>query len=227
MRKLLIAPIALAALIVGADRVAVAVAEHQISDQIATAYGLSAKPGVSIAGFPFLTQALTGDYQQVTISANQVQAGGATLRHLRVSFTGVHASLGQVLGHGPSTVTADHATGSATVTFATVDQRLPRGLRVKPDGSHLTLAGRVPYHGGRVPVSARVNLGVSWSGIRVTPAQLTSPGQGVPTSAYSSRLSVTVPLSALPLHLRLTSVHVTRAGLRIGASARNVYFTRA
>jgi hypothetical protein len=40
-------------------------------------------------------------------------------------------------------------------------------------------------------------------------------------------LRVVVPLSALPLHLRLTSVRVTRDGLRIGASARDIQFARA
>jgi hypothetical protein len=45
-------------------------------------------------------------------------------------------------------------------------------------------------------------------------------------SAYSSRLRVVVPLSTLPLHLHLTSVHVTPNGLRIGASARHVKFAR-
>jgi hypothetical protein len=39
-------------------------------------------------------------------------------------------------------------------------------------------------------------------------------------------LRVVVPLSTLPLHLRLTSVHVTPDGLRIGASARHVQFAR-
>jgi Flp pilus assembly protein protease CpaA len=57
MRKLLIGLIALAVLLVAADRISVAVAENQISDRLISAYGLPHKPGVTITGFPFLTQA--------------------------------------------------------------------------------------------------------------------------------------------------------------------------
>src|SRR5437660_166996 len=49
---------------------------------------------------------------------------------------------------------------------------------------------------------------------------------GLPVSAYSARLRVVVPLATLPLHLHLTSVHVTPDGLRIAASARHVQFAR-
>src|SRR5215472_8248092 len=113
MRKLLIAVVVLAVLFVAADRISVAIAENEVSDRIAAAYGLPSKPGVSIGGFPFLTQVAAGNYHQVDVFAGRVQADGATLDNLRSDFTGVHASLGQMLGHGPSTVTADRATGSA------------------------------------------------------------------------------------------------------------------
>jgi hypothetical protein len=61
----------------------------------------------------------------------------------------------------------------------------------------------------------------------VTPVRIRVPGlPGLPLSAYSSQLRVVVPLSTLPLHLHLNSVHVTPDGLRIGASARHVQFAR-
>jgi len=228
MRKLLIGVIVLAALLVAADRVSVAVAENRISDRLASAYGLPGKPGVTITGFPFLTQVATGDYQQIDVSASQVQSGGATLRHLRVRLSGVHASVSQVLGRGASMVTADRAAGSAMVGFGTVDRRLPGGFRLRPDGKNLSVSGRLAVHGVHVPVSATVALGVAGSGISVTPVRVSVPGvAALPVSAYSSQLRIVVPLSTLPLHLRLTSVRVTPGGLRIGAFARHVQFARA
>jgi hypothetical protein len=228
MRKLLIGVIVLAVLVVAADRITAAVAENQISDRLASAYGLAGKPGVTIAGFPFLTQVMAGDYRQIDVSASRVQADGATLRNLTVRLTGVHASVSQVLGSGPSTVTADRAAGSAMVGFGAVDQRLPGRLRLRPDGRDLSVSGRLALGGARIPVSATVVLGVSGAGISVTPVNVSVAGlPGLPLSAYASRLRVVVPLSALPLHLRLTSVRVTRDGLRIGASARDIQFARA
>ncbi len=227
MRKLLIGVAVLAVLLVAADRISVAVAENQISDRLTSAYGLPDKPGVSIAGFPFLTQVATGDYRQIDVSASQVPADGATLHNLNVRLSGVHATVGQVLGNGSSMVTAERAAGSAMVGFGAVDRRLPGGFRLRPDGKNLSVSGRLAYHGAHIPVSATVALGVSDSGIRVTPVRVDVPGiPGLPVSAYSSQLRIVVPLSTLPLHLHLTSVHVTPDGLRIAASARHVQFAR-
>jgi hypothetical protein len=228
MRKLLIGVAALAVLLVAADRISVAVAENQISERLASAYGLPQRPGVSITGFPFLTQVAAGDYRQIDVSASQVPAGGATLHDLNVRLTGVHATVSQVLGSGSSMVTADRAAGSAMLGFGTVDRRLPGGFQLRPDGKNLNVSGRLAYHGAHIPVSATVSLGVSGSGISVTPVKVSVPGlQGLPMSAYSSRLRIVVPLSTLPLHLHLTSVHVTPGGLRIAAAARHVQFARS
>jgi LmeA-like phospholipid-binding len=228
MRKLLIGVAALAVLLVAADRISVAVAENQISERLSSAYGLPQRPGVSITGFPFLTQVAAGDYRQIDVSASQVPAGGATLHDLNVRLTGVHATVSQVLGSGSSIVTAERAAGWAMLGFGTVDRRLPGGFQLRPDGKNLNVSGRLAYHGAHIPVSATVSLGVSGSGISVTPVKVSVPGlPGLPVSAYSSRLRIVVPLSTLPLHLHLTSVHVTPGGLRIAAAARHVQFARS
>lgn len=228
MRKLLIVIVALAVLLVAVDRIGVAVAQNQISSRLATTYGLSAKPGVTITGFPFLTQVVSGNYQEIDVTASQIQANGATLHDLNVRLTGVHATISEVLGSGASSVTADRADGSALVDFATVDKRLPDGFRLAPDGKDLKVSGKLNYRGLRVPVSATVTLAVSGSGITVTPVSVAIPGgPNLPLSAYSSRLRTVIPLGTLPLHLHLTSVRVAPGGVRIGATARNVQFARA
>lgn len=230
MRKLLIGGVllaVLAVLLVAADRISVAVAENQISDRLTSAYGLPDKPGVSITGFPFLTQVAAGDYRQIDVSASQVPADGATLYDLKVRLSGVHATVGQVLGNGSSMVTADRAAGSAMVGFGTVDRRLPGGLRLHPDGRNLSVSGRLAFHGVHIPISATVAVGVADSSIKVSPVRVDVPGLfGLPVSAYSSQLHIVVPLSTLPLHMHLTSVRVTPDGLRIAAAARHVQFAR-
>src|SRR5215472_8972290 len=161
MRKLLIALVILVVLFIAVDRIGVVLAEDQIASRLATAYGLPTDPGVSITGFPFLTQVVSGDYQQIDVTADQIQADGATLHDMNVHLTGVHATIAQLLGSGSATVTADHAAGSALVSYATVNQRLPHGFRVAADGNNLTATGTVSYHGLTVPVSATVTLAVS------------------------------------------------------------------
>lgn len=227
MRKLLIALIVLAALFVAVDRIAVVVAQNQISGRIAAAYGLPGKPDVTIAGFPFLTQVLRGDYGRIDVSVSKVAAGGATLRQLRAHFRDVHASLSQVLGKGSSTITADRAAGNAIVPFTAIDRRLPGGLRVRPDGKDLTVAGTLTYRGVRIQLNATLSLSATSEGISVTPVHVNDPGLGLLPQAVYSQLGIVLPLSTLPLHLHLTSVLVTPGGLQIGAAARHVHFAGA
>ena len=240
MRKLLIALVVLAVLFVAVDRIALVIAEDEIASRIATAYSLPTDPGVSITGFPFLTQVVSGNYQQIGVTADQIQSDGVTLHDLNVHLTGVHATISQILGSGSSMVTADRAAGTALVDFATVKQRLPpetqvslggqnltvSGLQLSPDGNNLKLSGTASYLGISAPVSATAALSVSPSGITVTPEDVTvAGGLSIPGSAIS-RLHFTVPVSNLPLHLHLTSVQVTPDGLQVGAAARNVQFAR-
>jgi LmeA-like phospholipid-binding len=226
MRKLLIALGVLVVLFIAVDRIALVIAEDEVASQIATAYSMPVDPGVSITGFPFLTQVVSGDYQQIGVTADQIQADGVTLHDLNVHLTGVHATISQLLGGGASTITADRATGTALVDFATVEQRLPDGVRLAPDGKSLKVSGTVSYNGITVPVSAAAALAVTPSGISVRPADVTVAGGISLPSSYTSRLHFTVPLGNLPLHLHVTSVQVTPGGLRVGAAARNVQFAR-
>lgn len=240
MRKLLIALVVLVVLFVAVDRIALVIAEDQIASRIATAYSMPVQPGVSITGFPFLTQVVSGNYQQIGVTADQVQADGVTLHDLNVHLTGVHASISQLLGSGSSMITADRAAGTALVDFATVDKQLPQqtqvsvggqnvavsGLRLSPDGKNLKLSGNASVLGVSAPVSATATLSVSPSGITVTPEGATvAGGLSIPASDIAS-MRFTVPLSGLPLHLHVTSVAVTPGGLRVGAAARNVQFAR-
>lgn len=240
MRKLLIALVVLVVLFVAVDRITLVIAEDEIASRIATAYSMPVQPGVSITGFPFLTQVVSGNYQQIGVTADQVQADGVTLHDLNVHLTGVHASISQLLGSGSSMITADRAAGTALVDFATVDKQLPQqtqvsvggqnvavsGLRLSPDGKNLKLSGNASVLGVSAPVSATATLSVSPSGITVTPEGATvAGGLSIPASDIAS-MRFTVPLSGLPLHLHVTSVQVTPGGLRVGAAARNVQFAR-
>jgi hypothetical protein len=228
MRKLLIAFAVLVVVFLAADRISVAVAENQVSSRIAAAYGLPHKPAVAIGGFPFLTQVATGSYSEIDVSASRVWAGGSTVDDLHARFTGVHASLSQLLGGDTATITADRASGSAVVPYGEIDRRLPGGLRLRPDGKHLIVSGTVRYGGVRVPVAATVALGVTAAGIKVTPVHLTiAGGTSLPAAASAGAFGIVVPVTALPLHLKLNSVHVSATGLRIGAAARHVHFARA
>ena len=226
MRKLAVFLFALLVLLITVDRVAVTVAENKISDRVAASYGLPAKPAVTIRGFPFLTQVLTGDYREVDVTAGQVPVGRITLTQLKARLHGVHATVSQLLhGGGVSTVTADQAAGSAVIPFSELSRWLPHGVTLSRAGPDVRVSGSVHVLGLRIPLSGTAAPSVTGGGIRVTPKDFSIPsGITVPVSSVAGQFGLLIPLTNLPLHLRVGSVAVISAGLRAGASARNVQF---
>src|SRR4051812_16409192 len=68
MKGLLVTLVVLLGLAVVADWVAVGFAEDEVAQQLAAKGGLAGTPAVDIGGFPFLTQAIAGDYEDVRMS---------------------------------------------------------------------------------------------------------------------------------------------------------------
>jgi hypothetical protein len=144
---------------------------------------------------------------------------------LDTRFTGVRASLAQVLGRSPDPVTAQAATATATVPLSALRAGLPRGVTLRQDGRRLDVAGVAHYLGVAVPYSATVQPSASSAGITLTPRQVhVGRAAHVPARTLAGRLRFTVPLGALPLHLQISSVRVGPAGLRISATGRDVHF---
>jgi hypothetical protein len=71
-RPIIITLVVLVALLVGVDFGAAAVAEYQVSKRAKAAFDLTDDPAVTINGFPFLTQAIGGDYSHITVDAKGV-----------------------------------------------------------------------------------------------------------------------------------------------------------
>ena len=225
IRRLVLSLAAVLALLAGADRVAAAVAENKISDRMAASYQLPAKPTVTIRGFPFLTQVMSGHYQEVDVSAARVPVGRITLVQLHARLDGVDAPLGRLLQGGTATVTADRAAGSAVIPYPQLAAWLPHGVVLSRAGRDLRVSGSLQVLGVRVPLSGTAATSVTGAGISLVPRQLTVPGGlTLPVGDLTGRLGVVIPLTGLPLHLRVGSVSVTGSGLRAAASARDVQF---
>ncbi len=91
-KKLAITLAVVVALLIGADFSAAAIAERQVSQKMRTQLNLAHAPAVRINGFPFLTQAIAGDFHDVSIKAKGVHVEKLTevgvqahLHHARVS----------------------------------------------------------------------------------------------------------------------------------------------
>lgn len=127
MKKLLITLLVLAGLAVTADFGTAAYAEYQVAKQLRTEFSLAEDPSVRINGFPFLTQALSGHYRNIDMSATGLGVG--PLQHVTVEATmyDVEAPLDELTSGSMSSVQIDEADGRVRI----LDQDIGRSIGIE------------------------------------------------------------------------------------------------
>ncbi|WP_245721555.1 LmeA family phospholipid-binding protein [Nocardia crassostreae] len=152
MRTLLILIVLLGIALVVGDRVAVTFTQNEIARKIAAEYALPHDPSVTIGGFPFLTQAVAGEYPTVDIRVGEWTEQNISVRDLDVTLTDVSAPLSDVLAARTSNLVAATATATALVPYDTVKGYAPpevESISNSPDG--LSVTGTFPVQGISVP----------------------------------------------------------------------------
>ncbi|MDV6012464.1 DUF2993 domain-containing protein [Haloechinothrix sp. LS1_15] len=119
MKRTLVIVAILGALVVGADFAFAAVAEHRISQQARAQLELDDDPAVEIHGFPFTTQALSGSYHRISISAAGVPVSDI-LRDLELEaeLRDIEAPLSDVLDGNTDAITIGELEGTVKVSQA-------------------------------------------------------------------------------------------------------------
>ncbi|MFJ9781831.1 DUF2993 domain-containing protein [Amycolatopsis sp. NPDC101161] len=145
-RRWVIALVVLVLLLVGADFGAAAYAEHMISQKARTQLQLTDDPSVTIHGFPFLTQALGGDYSHISVSAAGVPVAGK-LQDVAVNaeLEDVNAPLSDLTNGNTKAITIGKLTGSVTIKAADLARLSPldkiKDLRIEPSTSQYVQNG--------------------------------------------------------------------------------------
>ncbi|WP_449482819.1 LmeA family phospholipid-binding protein [Streptomyces avidinii] len=134
LRVFLIIAVVLGGLFVGADRWAVGYAEGRLADRIQARQGLPGGVAVDIHGFPFLTQALAHDLDQVDLTVDGVDVATTDGRKTRLSRIEV-VFRGVELNGDYSGGTARRAEGSALVTYADLSAAAQPGVSVAYGGA--------------------------------------------------------------------------------------------
>ena len=230
MKGLLTTLLVLVVLAVGADRVALVVAERAVAAQLQTSGELSSKPHVSIGGIPFLTQAFAGRYDDVELSASDVTAGGGRLSRLEASLRGVQVPLSDALSGSVATVPVDHVDATVTVSYAEIGKTLrDRRLAVAPEGDLLRVTGSLQVLGRTVSASALSKVTIKGTTLVVT-AQRFEVGSAAAdrllTTALAGRLDFVVRIGTLPYGLKLTGVAVRPEGIVATAAGTHTVLHR-
>lgn len=209
---LLITLVVIVVLLVIGDQVARTYAQNMIASKIQSSSGTSAKPSVTIQGWPFLTQVAEHDVRVVNISASNVPAGKISITSIHATATGVH------LSSGFNSATVDQINGTALITFAAVESAVGVSgvatISADPaDGPNAVKLSAGPFGAtGKVTVTGPNEVTVQMGSLS---------GLGSLLGGAAPAQTETFRIPKLPAGLVVHSVSVTSQGIVGTASAQN------
>jgi hypothetical protein len=228
VRRLLIVALIFGGVTTLADRGTASFAASTVATSIQRSEDLEEKPGVAFRGFPFLTQAIGGEYDRIDIDVRDYRKGEVRIRRIQVHLQGVHLSLGDALSRGSKRIPVDHGEGTVTVAFADVNDYLARkveGLSViGAAGAQLLIRGSVDIPGlGRTQVEGEAVITVRGEALRFVATKVRKVGgASIPPSAsalVASRLSFDLPTAGMPFGITLKAVRITADSVEVDAAA--------
>ncbi|MGY1622643.1 DUF2993 domain-containing protein [Geodermatophilus sp. SYSU D00965] len=222
MRALLVVLLLLVGLAVVADRVGVGIAEDRVGQAIAERGGLAGQPEVDIGGFPFLTQAVSGTYEDVRIALTAADLAQPEGTRADVSLRGVHVPLSDVLSGSVQEVPVDRVDGTATLSYALLSQQLGPGTTLSREGDGLRVERTVELAGLTVPLTAVGTLGLDGNDLVVDVSEASGAGVDLPAvlvDQASDLLDLRYPVPELPFGLQLTGVAPADDGVDVAVAA--------
>jgi hypothetical protein len=224
VKVLLVLIVLLLGLGVAADRVAVGVAESQVSTRLGDSGALHGRPGVDITGFPFLTQAFAGRYDDVRISLTAAELGQPAGTRADLALHGVRLPLSSVLSGSVRSVPVDRIDGTATLSYALLSARLGPGTTLVREGNGLRITRTVTVLGQSFPLTAAGTLTLKGRDIVIHVQKAAGVGVKVPGFVLDQAarlLDLRYPVPALPFGLTLTSVRPAATGVDVGIATKN------
>lgn len=212
-------------LLVAADRFGVTLAERTVASRLAATGELTASPTVTIEGFPFLTQALRGRYDQVELRAPGVDTGTVRLSGLDATLRDVRVPLSDALSGSVRSVPVGELDATAVVSYAELSRLSgDRGLTVVREGDLVRVTGEVTALGRTITASALSSLRLDGNAVVLTAESFEVGNQGVDKAlsrVLGKRFDLRVPLKGLPFGLTVRSLRVAPQGVVVRADARN------
>ncbi|MGY1732210.1 DUF2993 domain-containing protein [Geodermatophilus sp. SYSU D01045] len=221
MRALLVVPALLVVLALVADPVAEGVAEDRVAEALRDAGGLAGTPDVDVRGWPFLTQAVSGTYDDVRISLTAAELGQPEGTTADVRLRGAHVPLPDAVSGSVREVPVDRVDGTATLSYALLAQQLGGDTTVAREGDGLRVTRTVEVLGYTVPLTAAGTVSLDGEDLVVDVEEADAAGVDVPgfvVDRASDLLDLRYPVE-LPFGLRLTGLRPADAGVEVTAEA--------
>jgi hypothetical protein len=222
VRALLVVLLLLGGLALAADRVAEAVAEDRVAQLVAERGGLAGEPEVEIGGFPFLTQAVGGRYDDVRIALTGADLGQPESTRADVWLQGVEVPLSDVLSGSVQRVPVERVDGTATLSYALLAEQLGPGTTVTRDADGLRVQRTVEVAGVSVPLTATGTVSLDGDTLVVDVDDASGAGVDVPdvlVDQVGDTLDLRYPIPQLPFGLQVTGVAPADDGVRVALQA--------
>ncbi|WP_158630384.1 LmeA family phospholipid-binding protein [Glycomyces terrestris] len=237
LRRILITLVVAAALLALGDRVANAVAERRIATEVAAtaadhgAYS-DQRPDVTIHGWPFATQAWTGDFEQIDITLRDVGANGLVFPELAMTAHDVDADWRELSDGGDAVARTLDVSGEIAIDSveALLAEQTGWDLQIDEDGT-ATLSATEEIGGISVDLEASGQIAVGEGAISFTPDAVESVTQGLPASIqplvdeFASQLTSSVEIPELPYGITLAEIAFEGDVVAISGTAEDVVLT--
>jgi hypothetical protein len=189
-----------------------------MASQFQSSVGLSGKPHVNIEGFPFLTQLISGKFNQVDITANNETITAKSAGSGLLEIASLTATLHGMRIHGTNSATVDQFNASALITFSALGNvgGIPQGITLSAHGPNEVEATFNIAGLGAASALAKVTQ-VGPNEINV---HLISAGD-IPTDLLGNLVNFNVTIPKLPAGVTIQSVSVTQQGVRITVTGQN------
>jgi hypothetical protein len=212
VKRLLTLVVVLLVLLVGVDRAVVHYVDQALADRMQEDGALGSTPTVKVRGFPFLTQAARGEYDEIDVAIRDVTRNGVTVSRLDVTVLGAKLPLSQV---GKTTaVPVLGLRAEAVLTYLELAHESGlAGLTIRPSGDLVEVTGKV------AGISATATSRIVLQGDRVLVRAQSIKALGASTSLLKDKLDFSVRLPVLPYNLKLTGASAESDGVRLTASS--------
>ncbi|WP_033436536.1 LmeA family phospholipid-binding protein [Saccharothrix sp. NRRL B-16314] len=251
-RKLIIAALVVGGLLVAADFGLAAAGEYQVAQKMRQKLGLSEDPSVRINGFPFVTQAIAGDYRDIEISATGVPVRDqlrdleihANLRHVRIGLSDLlagntrGAKIDQVQGSvkikandlnrvvNQVTPFTDMAIEPDTRTELTAGQQAdPAVAAVKLSGNTTVASRKIRITAYGTVALANGDVVISMNDVELDDTSLA--GLDAVLGVVREALSVTIHPGELPFTVTPTAVKVESGALTVEGAISDIPLNEA
>lgn len=209
------------------DRVGVVVAQRAAESKLAGYAQFETRPTVRVHGFPFLTQAIRGRYDDIEVSGKDVRLGDISRAKLDVHLRGAHISLSDLAGGHVNQLPVDRVAGTVTLPYDQLAQRSGiNGLTITPTGDQLKVSAPLPVPGdGTTTVTAQGQLTVDGDSLHLAVSNVQAGGLQLPQAILDQLgrgLTASIPIPPLPYGLRITGIAVHGDGLAVAGAGTDV-----